>query len=147
MKVYEGKIADDYRNKFVQSFVNCESAYFKDHIQILQEFADGDCYVGYLCDCLKNPIVDSEENVLKRIENTKEPLLVIWDIHSCDQIFIPNYWKYPKHAVLEMNYEEYFRVQPSLPEDHYVFTAEYKWAVALTHEEVDFKRWCLFVEA
>lgn len=27
MKVYEGKIADDYRNKFVETFVDCKSAY------------------------------------------------------------------------------------------------------------------------
>ena len=116
MKVYEGKIADDYRNKFVETFVDCKSAYY-------------------------------QENVLKRIETAKEPLLVMWDIHSRDRIFIPNYWKYPKHAVLEMNSEEYIQLQPSLPEDHYVFTTEYKWTVAVTHEEIDFKRWCLFVEA
>ena len=147
MRVYDGKIADDYRNKFVETFVDCKSAYYQERIQVLQKFTDGDCYTGYLWDCLKSPIVDSEENVLKRIESTKEPLLVMWDIHSRDRIFIPNYWKYPKHAVLEMNSEEYIQLQPSLPEDHYVFTTEYKWTVAVTHEEIDFKRWCLFVEA
>lgn len=61
MKVYEGKIADDYRNKFVETFVDCKSAYYQERIQVLQKFTDGDCYTGYLWDCLKSPIVDSEE--------------------------------------------------------------------------------------
>lgn len=29
MKVYEGKIADDYRNKFVETFVDCKSPIIK----------------------------------------------------------------------------------------------------------------------
>lgn len=61
MKVYEGKIADNYRNKFVETFVDCKSAYYQERIQVLQKFTDGDCYTGYLWDCLKSPIVDSEE--------------------------------------------------------------------------------------
>lgn len=61
MKVYEGKIADDNRNKFVETFVDCKSAYYQERIQVLQKFTDGDCYTGYLWDCLKSPIVDSEE--------------------------------------------------------------------------------------
>lgn len=146
MKIHEGKIADYYRNKFIETFVDCKSAYYQDRIRTRQKFTDGDCYVGYLWDCLKHPIVDSEVNVIKIIENTEEPLLTMWDIHSCDRIFIPNYWKYPKQAVLEMDSEEYSRLQASLPEDHYIFTAEYKWAIAVTHEEVNFKRWCLRVD-
>lgn len=69
----------------------------------------------------------------------------MWDIHSCDKILIPNYWKFPKTQVLYTDgWKEIFK--NDLPEDIYVFDETFCWSVVYTHEtDEDDKRYCLLV--
>ena len=70
----------------------------------------------------------------------------MWDIHSCDRIFIPDYWKFPKNAVLFADaWKDTFRRE--LPEDIYVFDDTLSWSVIFTHEtDEKAESYCLFVD-
>ena len=119
MKIIIGSKAENLRKKYVECFVDTNLDYYSERIKRKIMFSDGMCYTGYLWDCLKNKFLMSEKECLRYIENT-EKIFVFWDIHSQDRIFIPNYWKYPKEAIVEMQYKELLENINTFPEDIYV---------------------------
>lgn len=143
MRLIENSAADDLRSKFIAAFIDTGTEYYKEHVEELIQFSDGLCYIGYLWDCLAWPIVITEKEAYAELEKHEGPLYVMWDNNSCDRIFIPDYWKYPKKAIAELTLEEYNALKDTFPEDHYIFNDDFDWMVALTHEDVDSKRWCL----
>ena len=137
--------SDILRNEYISAFVNCDSPHYKKFIEQKRMFTDGMCYVGYLWDCLLNMDVISEYRA-KMMLTEKRDVFIMWDIHSCERIFIPDYWKYPKTSVLYAA-EWSDSLMADLPEDLYLFDETFMWSVIFTHETNDKgRRYCLYVE-
>lgn len=144
MEILIGNKAEQLRKKYISCFVDTNLEYYLNRIKKCIKCSDGMCYTGYLWDCLKNKFVMPEDECLLYIKNT-EDIYMFWDIHSKDRIFIPDYWKYPKEAVLKMNYKEFVENMDNFPEDIYVMDDTFEWSVAFTHETtIQQKRYCLF---
>lgn len=143
MRILNGKNADELRRRFTEAFVNTASGYYKTAIREERLCSDGMCYLGYLWDCMKAPERVTEKRVTDTLSGM-EKVYAMWDINSKDRILIPDYWKYPKRAVLELTKDELSAVLPTLPEDVYFFDGSFTWAFALTHEYNDKGgRYCL----
>ena len=112
------------------------------YIEVVRQFSDGECYQGYLWDCLITPKVISIEEVVKFRAGLKN-VFVFWDIHSKDRILIPDYWKFGKDNVLKLKFDELMDNQEYLPEDIYIFDESIKWTLVLTHEDDNGKRICV----
>jgi len=67
----------------------------------------------------------------------------MWDIHTKERIFIKDYWKFKKKAVLKMKANLLFEGEIHLPEDIYIFDDSFNWTIAKTHEDIDGERYCL----
>ena len=145
MTVLDQSKSDILRNEYISAFVNCDSPHYKKYIEQRRMFTDGMCYVGYLWDCLLNMDVISEYRA-KMMLTEKRDVLIMWDIHSCERIFIPDYWKYPKTSVLYAA-EWSDSLMSDLPEDLYLFDETFRWSVIFTHETNDKgRRYCLYAE-
>lgn len=146
MIVLDSKESDALRCKYIKEFVNTASSYYKENIERTTMFKDGSCYTGYLWDCFLNPSVISESEA-DRILGEKRKIYIMWDIHSCERIFIPDYWKFPKAKLLCADtWTE--TVKGDLPEDIYIFDDTFSWSVVYTHEtDEKNNRYCLFVGA
>lgn len=68
---------------------------------------------------------------------------MLWDIHTAERIFIEDYWKFGKNNVLKLEFAELMNNLHYLPDDIYILDENYAWTIALTHEYIDDKRWCL----
>ena len=137
--------SDILRNEYISAFVNCDSPHYRKFIEQKRMFTDGMCYVGYLWNCLLNMDVISEYRA-KMMLTEKRDVFIMWDIHSCERIFIPDYWKYPKTSVLYTG-EWSDSLMSELPEDLYLFDETFMWSVIFTHETNDKgRRYCLYVE-
>lgn len=144
MIALNSKRSDEIRRKYIQSFVNTDSSYYIEKIDKLTEFCDGLCYVGYLWDCFIKPQVVSESEILQILKE-KRNIYIMWDIHTCERIFIPNYWKYPKTSILIVE-EWSSEIQKDLPEDIYLFDDSFTWSAIYTHEtDVNETRYCIYI--
>ena len=124
--------SSELRKKYIQSFVDSRSEYYAEHILAMKQCRDGMCYDGYLWDCLAAPTVVSETEAHRALHE-KENFYILWDIHSCEKIWIPHYWKYPKASVLRA--EKWTdALRKELPEDIYLFDDSFQWSVIFTHE-------------
>lgn len=83
--------SDILRSEYISAFVNCDSPHYRKYIEQKRMFTDGMCYVGYLWDCLLNMDVISEYRA-KMMLTEKRDVFIMWDIHSCERILIPDYW-------------------------------------------------------
>ena len=136
--------AQKIRTEYIDSFINRSSEYYRVAIEKKHLYKDGLCYDGYLWDCYISPIVVGEKEAISYIEQA-DKLFVMWDIHSCEKIYIPNYWKFPKEAVIVTDPIELIKLFPLLPEDIYLFDNTFSWTVALTHEVLRGNtRYCIF---
>ena len=82
----------------------------------MRQFSDGLRYTGYLWDCMLDREPVSCHYLISQLQALTGPFYVFWDIHSCDRIFIPNYWKYPIDAVLRAAPDEIPDTLQTLPE-------------------------------
>ena len=76
----------------------------------------------------------SLRDAVGRIQRQGE-VVVFWDIHSKERIFVPDYWKFPKDAVLQLSGKLLAGNLGYLPEDLYICDNSFAWADILTHEE------------
>lgn len=137
--------ARELREIFIGTFIDTTGDFYISRIQKRILCSDGLCYTGYLWDVLLHRRQVSAPYVIHRLTENQSPVYAFWDIHSRDQILIPNYWKYLKDAVLQLAPTEIEGILPTLPEDCYFFDASLSWAAALTHEESKpGKRICFF---
>ena len=145
MIILDSKKSDVLRGNYIRNFVDTDSTYYKENIEQKTMFSDGLCYTGYLWDCLLKPSIILE-NKAEQILQEKRKIFIMWDIHSCDRILVPDYWKFPKTKVLYADaWAETFK--DDLPEDIYVFDGTFSWSVIYTHEtDLKNNRYCLFVE-
>ena len=137
--------SDALRRKYITRFVNIASSYYKERIERKTMFSDGLCYTGYMWDCLMHPSVISEDKANQFLQD-KQGIFIMWDIHSCERILIPDYWKFPKSMVLWTNiWLKSFEAE--LPEDVYLFDDTFSWSIVYTHEtDALGNRHCLYVE-
>lgn len=143
MNILDDKKSDILRDKYINAFVDTNSPYFKENIEQKTMFCDGLCYTGYLWDSLIVTVMITEAEA-DRLLQEKQNVFVMWDIHSCERILIPNYWKFPKSSILFAGvWLENFK--SALPEDVYIFDETFSWSVIYTHE-TDSKdnRYCLY---
>lgn len=130
------------REKYIERFINIKSETYINNIKDKIRFSDGYCYTGYLWDCLKKPII-IDDNYLKSIVKSIGDVYVFWDIHSCEQIFIEDYWKFDKDDLLELDYQKLIEGECYLPEDIYIFDKKMNWTIIKTHEDIDGQKYCL----
>lgn len=144
MIILDLKKSDELRYKYIEKFVNTSSPYYKEGIEQKRRFSDGLCYTGYLWDCFINPKVVPEYQ-LEQILSKKHNFYIMWDIHSSEKIFIPNYWKFPKLNVLYV--ESWLQdLRQELPEDIYIFDETFSWSAVFTHEtDLNNDNYCLYL--
>lgn len=133
------------RRKYIKKFIDYKSDYYVENIKKKDRCQDGFCYDGYLWDALIKPVVINERDIDIFLKN-KENIYIMWDIHSCEKIFVKNYWKYPKKSILFL--ERWNNMLKSeLPEDIYIYDKTFKWTVIYTHETNEYgSRYCLLME-
>jgi hypothetical protein len=134
--------AKHFRSEYINKFINTDSEHYKKYIEVVKQFSDRECYQGYLWDCLINPKSISIEEVVK-FRAVLKKVIVFWDIHSQDRIFIPDYWKFGKDNILKLEFGELIDNLEYLLEDIYVFDETLKWTLALTHEDDNGERICM----
>lgn len=145
MTILDSTKSDTLRFEYIKNFINTSSLYYKENIERKILFSDGLCYTGYLWDCLLKPTVISEYKANQFLQG-KRRIFIMWDIHSCERILIPDYWKFPKTKIICTDaWMESFK--HNLPEDVYVFDDTFSWSVIFTHEtDEKEERYCLFVD-
>ncbi len=132
--IITGAEADRIRDRYIDRFVDTASEYYAAHIETRKQYRDGMYYFGYLWDTLKRGRVIPEAEILDRPDLADETVYVLWDLHSEEKIFIEDYWKFPRGAVLELTYRDLIAGLEYLPEDIYIFDTQYTWSLILTHE-------------
>lgn len=135
MIILDSTQAELTRKIFLLEFINTDCRYYRENIAQMQMCSDGLCYGGYLWDCMKIREQITFGHALARLEACGSPFYALWDIHSKDMIPIPNYWKYPKNAVLRVTAQEIRQCIQEFPEDCYFFDESLMWMISLTHEE------------
>jgi len=133
--------ANILRNQYINRFIDTSKDYYIKKITHLKRFSDGFCYTGYLWDCLKESTLVSYEYITSI--SHLDDVYVFWDIHSQDLIFIDDYWKFGKETILNVNYSVLIKNLEYLPEDLYIFDNTLSWTLVVTHEYVNFSRFCL----
>lgn len=142
MIILDSTKSEALRCEFIKAFVDTTSHYYQKNIERKTMFSDGLCYTGYLWDTLLNKIIISEQEADQFLKE-KQSIFAMWDIHSCERILIPNYWKFPKTSILFAEaWSESFK--RDLPEDVYIFDNTLNWCIIYTHETDDRdNRYCL----
>ncbi len=68
---------------------------------------------------------------------------MLWDLHSNERIYVADYWKFPKEAVLLLSATDLAAGLDFLPDDIYVFDRTFDWSIVFTHEyTADQRRYC-----
>jgi hypothetical protein len=127
--------ADMWRRRYRDRFVDVSLEHYRQYVENYEKFSDGWCYRGYLWDCMMKEAHVVTDRRLKDILRRKGQILTMWDVHSRDHVFIENYWKFPKRAVLSLKAEHLLANLEHLPEDLYVFDHELDWTCVFTHED------------
>lgn len=141
-RITEGDDKLHIRETYCSSFFNVESDEYKVAIETKYNFSDGFCYSGYLWDYLSSPVQIGVKYLVSEVKKLKE-IYVLWDIHSCERIFIENYWKFEKDDILLLDGNILTEALHLLPEDIYIFDSSYTWTMILTHEYLKDERYCL----
>lgn len=127
--------AQFWRRRYIDQFVNVTGEYYRQHVAKYKKFSDGLCYEGYLWDCLVKEAQVVTDRKLKRLLRKKGRVLSMWDVRSREHIFIKDYWKFPKRAVLSLEADVLLDNLQHLPEDLYLFDRVLNWTCVFTHED------------
>ena len=133
MRIINGMEAWTIREKYIDEFIDKGKEYYSQNIKKLNKCSDGLCYDGYLWDCFFYFEI-KDEFYCQNYIGKKSEFYILWDIHSCDKIWIKDYWKYPKDSVAQIKYSEYLKLYNTFPEDVYIFDESFAWSIAFTHE-------------
>jgi hypothetical protein len=129
------------RNEYINRFINTKGEHYIKFIDTVNEYSDGCCYTGYLWDCLLNPTIitfDEISNYRTQLKN----VMVFWDIHSKERIWVDDYWKFGKASILRLDYGDFLDNLQYFPEDVYIFDDSMEWTLVLTHEDNEGIRVC-----
>lgn len=133
-----------WRQAFIEAFVDTTRDWYRDHIQTLHRFSDGDHYDGYLWECLCKPRKITIQRFRLEVMTHRE-LLVMADDKSRDQRPSGPHWPFGCHTVARCAPDQLLKSLELLPEDLYVFDESLRWALAITHEHDHKRRLCLAV--
>ena len=134
----------EIRKKYINKFIDKECEEYKEFIKKTKRYIDGECYDGYLWDCLFIKELEIiKEKYFNDVSCKIEDVYVFWDIHSCQKIGIDEYWRFDKHDVLRLDFNVLLKGLKYLPEDIYIFDNTYNWTLIYTHEEIDECRYCI----
>lgn len=142
LKVLDKQTGNTIRNRYINTFVNTEHEQYHQQIQLKHKFRDGYCYVGYLWDYIKNPII-IDKKYFEALADKINRVFVFWDIHSCERILIEDYWKFDKDSVIEIDFNVLLEGETYLPEDFYIFDKNMTWTLIKTHEDINGHCYCL----
>ena len=142
MKILQGEAFAVLKGLYEEAFVDKACPHYINTIEKKRTFSDGAFPTGYLWDCLRSPKKETEQACLALLRE-KEMVYVFWDVHSKEQIRIPDYYRYPRHSCLQFSPDELPALLPTLPEDVYFFDDSLTWTVILTHEDDGKRRYCL----
>lgn len=134
--VIDGDQANELRAAYIRRFIHTEHPQYDEYITTRRAYSDGCFYIGYLWDFLRHHERITEGQVQGR-ELAEKTVYVFWDLHSGQKILIPNYWRFPRDAVLKLNYADLLVGAAYLPEDIYIFDETMEWSVIFTHEYDD----------
>jgi hypothetical protein len=134
VRVLSGDEAARVRIRFIDTFVDVDSSFYEERIATLRRFSDGEFYTGYLWDVIRNYRRISEEELLTLSHNLG-PSYALWDLHSADQIVVPNYWKFPRAAVLHGLAAHIYEARSTLPQDLYIVREDFTVCLITTHED------------
>ena len=146
------KEARQLRERYITRFVDTSTAYFRNEIDGRGALGAERHYSGYLWDTLKHAEVITQQQLVDTLA-VWQSVYVFWDLHSEQKILIPDYWKFPKDAVLQSTSTDLAcvllhdaDVGPTadliLPEDLYLFGDTVESSLITTHEYVP-ERYCL----
>jgi len=144
MEVLPKEEATRLRDLYIEHFVNISKEGYKNNILERKLFSDGYCYTGYLWDYVTKYQRVSLQSVINELTN-KKSVLILWDIHSCDRIFIKDYWKFGKDSIVRIDTEYLIELLDYIPEDIYIFDDDFLWTYIITHEDDGKRRICLKV--
>ena len=142
MTIIRGEEQEKIRDMYYSSFVDTGRDNYRRYIEVKHMYSDGYCYNGYLWDNLINPILMKECSLAATVKKLKG-IYVLWDIHSCERIFIEDYWKFGKENILLLDGDVLMQSTHLLPEDIYIFDESYAWTIVFTHECINGERYCL----
>ena len=128
--------AERYRDLYIKKFVDpyTHAQCYQERIEQLYEFSDGFCYEGYLWDFLKSPTFIHEEQI-EEYRKILKKVLIFWDNHSKDLIYIKDYWKFGKKTMVRVDYNLFLDHAHFFPEDVYLTDETLQWTIVFTHED------------
>jgi hypothetical protein len=133
VEVVQGDDADSLRKRFVARFVDTESNAWRGILARTREYEDGIAYQGYLWDALARWERMSEDEVITELERAGGTWLALWDVNTAENIFIPDYWKFGKSAILRGAPATLAAGRELLPEDVYFVPEDFAYTLVLTH--------------
>jgi hypothetical protein len=134
VEVVRGAEADGLRQRFVERFVDTDKIGWRRILESTREYVDGVAYVGYLWDALARWERMSEQEAIEELESSEGIWIVFWDVNTAEYIHVPNYWKFPKSAILRGSPGILAAGRELLPEDVYFVPEGFAYALVLTHE-------------
>ena len=136
IRILDNEEATRYRNLYIKKYVDSytHAKCYQERIEQLHTFSDGLCYEGYLWDFLKSETY-IEETQLEEYRKFLKQVLIFWDNHSKDRIFIKKYWKFGKKDMIELDFNLLLDHLEFFPEDIYITNKALTWTIVLTHEE------------
>ncbi len=82
--------ANILRELYIENFIDTSKEGYKNNISERKLFPDVNCYMGYLWDYVKKYQRITFQSLINELTN-KKSVLVLWDIHSSNRIFINDY--------------------------------------------------------
>lgn len=129
------------RDLYIEHFVDTNNEGFINKINKRILFSDGYCYTGYLWDYIMKRQRITLQTLINVLIN-KETVLVLWDIHSCERIFIEDYWKFGKDSIIRIETKYLIEGLNYFPEDIYIFDSDFLWTYIITHEDDGKRKIC-----
>lgn len=128
------------RKKYIDNFLDVSSdilheEYFNNRIL---KTIDGLFHTGYFWELFKKPKIIGEKFIFDFLKELSNDIYILWD----NNIFNKKI-NYPIFSILKVLPQEIENMLLTLPSDIYLFDETFKWTFALTHEEVNGKRYCV----
>jgi hypothetical protein len=130
------------RKRYLDVFINTESEYYQKNIATLQNFRDGQHYIGYLWDCIRDGRRVTFERLREKV-SVHPTVYVLADDHSRDRVINDPLWPYPPYSVISLPPTLLIQLLHALQRDLYVFDSTFGWTLIMTHEHDTKRRICI----
>jgi hypothetical protein len=134
VEVVEGEAADALRRRYVETFADTASGGYRRILETTRTYEDGPGYIGYLWEAFARWEQLGEEELAAEMEAANGTWFALWDVNTARNIFIPDYWKFPKASVVRGEPSVLVAGRDHLPEDVYYVPEAFDYSLVLTHE-------------